>query len=105
MCSDALVHLLKVCPDIVSVRKELLIAMRTVIANALNKDILRPKLDLFLEDERLLVGSGRACNETQWSTGCTVLAELVYTFRKTLNMQQLQVGSDEGRGCGRCGVG
>jgi hypothetical protein len=62
--ADALVHLLRMCPDIVSARKELLVALRSLISNQL-KDVLRTKLDVFMADETVLIGAGRACNETQ----------------------------------------
>eukprot|EP00798_Chlamydomonas_sp_ICE-L_P011537 gene11537-34249_t len=85
--ADSLVQLLKSCPDSVPARKELLLAMRHMMNT--HRDVFRTKLDDMLDDSHILLGSGRACVEALRPLGCTILAELLHSMRKTLSVQQL----------------
>lgn len=58
----SIVNLLVTCPDSVSIRKELLIALKHVLNSDFRRGLF-PLIDTLLE-ERVLIGTGRVCIET-----------------------------------------
>ncbi|KAJ7564762.1 hypothetical protein O6H91_02G032300 [Diphasiastrum complanatum] len=85
--SKSIVNLLVTCPDSVSIRKELLVATRHVIATDFRRGFF-PLIDTLL-DERVLVGTGRACYETLRPLAYSLLAELIHHVRLDLILPQL----------------
>ncbi|KAJ7563398.1 hypothetical protein O6H91_03G108600 [Diphasiastrum complanatum] len=85
--SKSIVNLLVTCPDSVSIRKELLVATRHVLATDFRRGFF-PLIDTLL-DERVLVGTGRACYETLRPLAYSLLAELIHHVRLDLLLPQL----------------
>lgn len=85
--AEALVHLLCQAPDVVVTRKELMIVTRHLLQTAV-RNYLPARLDELM-DERVLCGSGRACNEMLRHAACGLLAEIVHNCRRQLKPQQL----------------
>lgn len=85
--ADALVHLLRQCPDVVTTRKELMIVTRHMLQTAVRTHLPGHMDELM--DERALCGSGRACTETLRHGACGLLAEIVHNCRRQLRPHQL----------------
>ncbi|GLJ07095.1 hypothetical protein SUGI_0058030 [Cryptomeria japonica] len=85
--SKSIVNLLVSCPDSVSIRKELLVATRHVLATDFRRGFFQ-LIDTLLE-ERVLVGTGRACFETLRPLAYSLLAELIHHVRLDLSLSQL----------------
>lgn len=85
--SKSIVNLLVTCPDSVSIRKELLVATRHVLATDFRRGFYS-LIDTLLE-ERVLVGTGRACFETLRPLAYSLLAELIHHVRMELSLNQL----------------
>ncbi|KAG6555625.1 hypothetical protein Mapa_002860 [Marchantia paleacea] len=85
--SKSIVNLLVSCPDSVSIRKELLVATRHVLATDFRRGFFS-QIDTLL-DERVLVGTGRACYETLRPLAYSLLAELIHHVRLDLSLPQL----------------
>ncbi|KAL2624095.1 hypothetical protein R1flu_008340 [Riccia fluitans] len=85
--SKSIVNLLVTCPDSVSIRKELLVATRHVLATDFRRGFFS-QIDTLL-DERVLVGTGRACYETLRPLAYSLLAELIHHVRLELSLPQL----------------
>lgn len=85
--SKSIVNLLVSCPDSVSIRKELLVATRHVLATEFKRGFY-PLIDKLLE-ERVLVGTGRACFEALRPLAYSILAELIHHVRLDLKLPQL----------------
>eukprot|EP00899_Mesostigma_viride_P026573 jgi/Mesvir1/70/Mv13673-RA.2 len=85
--SKGVVDLLVTCPDSVSIRKELLVATRHILATDFRQGFF-PLIDTLL-DERVLVGAGRACQETLRPLALSLLAELIHHVRHELALAQL----------------
>ncbi|XP_022741614.1 transformation/transcription domain-associated protein-like isoform X2 [Durio zibethinus] len=83
----SIVNLLVTCSDSVSIRKELLIALKHVLGTDFKRGLF-PLLDTLLE-ERVLVGTGRACFETLRPLAYSLLAEIVHHVRGDLSLSQL----------------
>ncbi|KAK4538022.1 hypothetical protein CDCA_CDCA15G4047 [Cyanidium caldarium] len=84
----AVVQLLVNCPDAaVAVRRELLIAMRHILASKF-RDGFAQQTDLLL-DEKVLLGTGRAAYESLRPLAYSFLAELVHFVRLRLSLPQL----------------
>ncbi|KAF7809661.1 transformation/transcription domain-associated protein-like [Senna tora] len=83
----SIVNLLVTCSDSVSIRKELLISLKHVLGTDFRKGLF-PLIDTLLE-ERVLVGSGRACFETLRPLAYSLLAEIVHHVRTELSLSQL----------------
>ncbi|KAG0495757.1 hypothetical protein HPP92_000448 [Vanilla planifolia] len=83
----SIVNLLVTCPDSVSIRKELLIALKHVLTTDLKRGLF-PLIDTLLE-ERVLVGTGRVCIETLRPLAYSLLAEIVHYVRNELSLSQL----------------
>uniref|UniRef100_A0A7N0UBU8 Non-specific serine/threonine protein kinase n=1 Tax=Kalanchoe fedtschenkoi TaxID=63787 RepID=A0A7N0UBU8_KALFE len=83
----SIVNLLVSCPDSVSIRKELLVALKHVLGTDFKRGLF-PLIDTLLE-ERVLVGSGRACFETLRPLAYSLLAEIVHHVRGELSLLQL----------------
>lgn len=83
----SIVNLLVTCPDSVSIRKELLIGLKHVLASEFKRGLF-PLIDTLL-DERALVGTGRACIETLRPLAYSLLAEIVHHVRGELSLPQL----------------
>ncbi|XP_020600148.1 LOW QUALITY PROTEIN: transformation/transcription domain-associated protein-like [Phalaenopsis equestris] len=83
----SIVNLLVTCPDSVSIRKELLIALKHVLTTDLKRGLF-PLIDTLLE-ERVLIGTGRACIETLRPLAYSLLAEIVHYVRNELSLSQL----------------
>ncbi|CAI9763537.1 unnamed protein product [Fraxinus pennsylvanica] len=83
----SIVNLLVTCSDSVSIRKELLVALKYVLGTDF-KHGLFPLIDTLL-DERVLVGTGRACFETLRPLAYSLLAEIVHHVRVDLSLSQL----------------
>ncbi|XP_008795100.2 transformation/transcription domain-associated protein-like [Phoenix dactylifera] len=86
MCKS-IVNLLVTCPDSVSIRKELLLAMKHVLNSEFRRGLF-PLIDMLLE-ERVLIGTGRVCIETLRPLAYTILAEMVHYVRGDLSLPQL----------------
>ncbi|CAL2274022.1 unnamed protein product [Prunus armeniaca] len=83
----SIVSLLVTCSDSVSTRKELLVALKHVLGTDFKRGLF-PLIDTLLE-ERVLVGSGRACFETLRPLAYSLLAEIVHHVRADLSLSQL----------------
>ncbi|XP_043711461.1 transformation/transcription domain-associated protein-like [Telopea speciosissima] len=83
----SIVNLFVSCPDTVSVRKELLVALKHVLGTDFKRGLF-PLIDTLLE-ERVLVGSGRACFDTLRPLAYSLLAEIVHHVRGDLSLSQL----------------
>ena len=87
--SLAVVDLLKTCPDVVSTRKELLVATRHALSAQNFCRSFFQHLDSLL-DEHALVGAGRLCAETLRPLAYSFLAELVHHMRAELTLPQIR---------------
>ncbi|KAL0051806.1 hypothetical protein WJX82_002492 [Trebouxia sp. C0006] len=85
--SDALVQLMRTCPDIPAMRKELLVTARHTFGN--NHRGFYSKLDILLNED-VLIGKSRACQETLRPPAASTLAELIVHVRSELTLQQIQ---------------
>ncbi|XP_059645489.1 uncharacterized protein LOC132287044 [Cornus florida] len=83
----SIVNLLVTCSDSVSIRKELLVALKHVLGTDFKRGLF-PLIDTLLE-ERVLVGTGRACFETLRPLAYSLLAEIVHHVRADLSLSQL----------------
>ncbi|XP_022879771.1 transcription-associated protein 1-like isoform X2 [Olea europaea var. sylvestris] len=83
----SIVNLLVTCSDSVSIRKELLVALKHVLGTDFKRGLF-PLIDTLL-DERVLVGTGRACFETLRPLAYSLLAEIVHHVRGDLSLSQL----------------
>lgn len=83
----SIVNLLVTCSDSVSIRKELLVALKHVLGTDFKRGLF-PLIDTLLE-ERVLVGTGRACFETLRPLAYSLLAEIVHHIRNDLSLSQL----------------
>lgn len=83
----SIVNLLVTCSDSVSIRKELLVALKHVLGTDFKRGLF-PLIDTLLED-RVLVGTGRACFETLRPLAYSLLAEIVYHVRGELSLSQV----------------
>ncbi|XP_047320592.1 transformation/transcription domain-associated protein-like [Impatiens glandulifera] len=83
----SIVNLLVTCSDSVSIRKELLVALKHVLGTDFKRGLF-PLIDTLLE-ERVLVGTGRACYETLRPLAYSLLAEIVHHVRVELSLRQL----------------
>lgn len=83
----SIVNLLVTCSDSVSIRKELLVALKHVLGTDFKRGLF-PLIDTLL-DERVLVGTGRACFETLRPLAYSLLAEIVHHVRGDLTLSQL----------------
>ncbi|KAL2520396.1 Phosphatidylinositol 3- and 4-kinase family protein with FAT domain [Forsythia ovata] len=83
----SIVNLLVTCSDLVSIRKELLVALKHVLGTDFRRGLF-PLIDTLL-DERVLVGTGRACFETLRPLAYSLLAEIVHHVRGDLSLSQL----------------
>lgn len=83
----SIVNLLVTCPDSVSIRKELLIALKHVLNTDFKRGLF-PLIDTLLE-ERVLIGTGRVCIETLRPLAYSLLAEIVHYVRVDLSLSQL----------------
>ncbi|KNA06133.1 hypothetical protein SOVF_183880 [Spinacia oleracea] len=83
----SIVNLLVTCSDSVSIRKELLVALKHVLGTDFKRGLF-PLIDTLLE-ERVLVGTGRACYETLRPLAYSLLAEIVHHVRSDLSLPQL----------------
>lgn len=83
----SIVNLLVTCPDSVSIRKELLIALKHVLNTDFKRGLF-PLIDTLLE-ERVLIGTGRVCIETLRPLAYSLLAEIVHYVRSDLSLPQL----------------
>ncbi|KAL3160164.1 hypothetical protein ABBQ32_010930 [Trebouxia sp. C0010 RCD-2024] len=85
--SDALVQLMRTCPDIAAMRKELLVTARHTFNH--NHRGFYSKLDILLNED-VLIGKTRACQETLRPAAASTLAELIVHVRADLTLQQIQ---------------
>ena len=85
--SSALVRGLQTCPDIVNMRKELLVATRHALTTTL-RGCFYSKLDVLM-DETVLVGRGKLCQAELRPLAFSMLAELVHHVRQELTIAQL----------------
>ncbi|KAE8010614.1 hypothetical protein FH972_006971 [Carpinus fangiana] len=83
----SIVNLLVTCSDSVTIRKELLVALKHVLGTDFKRGLF-PLIDTLLE-ERVLVGTGRACFETLRPLAYSLLAEIVHHVRGDLSLSQL----------------
>ncbi|XP_074308594.1 transcription-associated protein 1-like isoform X2 [Silene latifolia] len=83
----SIVNLLVTCSDSVSTRKELLVALKHILGTDFKRGLF-PLIDTLLE-ERVLVGTGRACYETLRPLAYSLLAEIVHHVRADLSLSQL----------------
>ncbi|KAK4416821.1 Transformation/transcription domain-associated protein [Sesamum alatum] len=83
----SIVNLLVTCSDSVSIRKELLVALKHVLGTDFKRGLF-PLIDTLL-DERVLVGTGRACFEALRPLAYSLLAEIVHHVRGDLSLSQL----------------
>ncbi|KAJ6398339.1 hypothetical protein OIU77_019191 [Salix suchowensis] len=83
----SIVNLLVTCSDSVAIRKELLVALKHVLGTDFKRGLF-PLIDTLLE-ERVLVGTGRACYETLRPLAYSLLAEIVHHVRSDLSLSQL----------------
>ncbi|KAL0449734.1 UNVERIFIED_CONTAM: Transformation/transcription domain-associated protein [Sesamum latifolium] len=82
----SIVNLLVTCSDSVSIRKELLVALKHVLGTDFKRGLF-PLIDTLL-DERVLVGTGRACFEALRPLAYSLLAEIVHHVRGDLSLSQ-----------------
>ncbi|GAB2282828.1 hypothetical protein Dimus_017364 [Dionaea muscipula] len=83
----SIVNLLVTCSDSVSIRKELLVALKHVLGTDFKRGLF-PLIDTLLE-EKVLVGTGRACFESLRPLAYSLLAEIVHHVRGDLSLSQL----------------
>ncbi|KGN48912.1 transformation/transcription domain-associated protein [Cucumis sativus] len=83
----SIVNLLVTCSDSVSIRKELLVALKHVLGTEYKRGLF-PLIDTLLE-EKVVVGTGRACYETLRPLAYSLLAEIVHHVRVDLSLPQL----------------
>ncbi|KAL3525275.1 hypothetical protein ACH5RR_013647 [Cinchona calisaya] len=83
----SIVNLLVTCSDSVSIRKELLVALKHVLGTDFKRGLF-PLIDTLLE-ERVLIGSGKACFESLRPLAYSLLAEIVHHVRGDLSLSQL----------------
>ncbi|XP_010436242.1 PREDICTED: probable transcription-associated protein 1, partial [Camelina sativa] len=83
----SIVNLLVTCSDSVSIRKELLVSLKHVLGTDFKRGLF-PLIDTLLE-ERVLVGTGRACFESLRPLAYSLLAEIVHHVRADLSLSQL----------------
>ncbi|GMH24561.1 hypothetical protein Nepgr_026404 [Nepenthes gracilis] len=83
----SIVNLLVTCSDSVSIRRESLVALKHVLGTDFKRGLF-PLIDTLLE-ERVLVGTGRACFETLRPLAYSLLAEIVHHVRIELSLPQL----------------
>ncbi|KAM7251269.1 hypothetical protein ACFE04_023152 [Oxalis oulophora] len=83
----SIINLLVTCSDSVSVRKELLVALKHVLGTDFKRGLF-PLIDT-LSEERVLVGTGRACFENLRPLAYSLLAEIVHHVRGDLSLSQL----------------
>ncbi|KAK6924485.1 PIK-related kinase, FAT, partial [Dillenia turbinata] len=83
----SIVNLLVTCSDSVSIRKELLVALKHVLGTDFKRGLF-PLIDTLLE-ERVLIGTGRPCFETLRPLAYSLLAEIVHHVRADLSLSQL----------------
>uniref|UniRef100_A0A6N2N3S4 Non-specific serine/threonine protein kinase n=1 Tax=Salix viminalis TaxID=40686 RepID=A0A6N2N3S4_SALVM len=84
----SIVNLLVTCSDSVAIRKELLVALKHVLGTDFKRGLF-PLIDTLLE-ERVLVGTGRACYETLRPLAYSLLAEIVHHVRSDLSLSQVE---------------
>ncbi|KAL0020642.1 hypothetical protein WJX79_010395 [Trebouxia sp. C0005] len=80
-------QLMRTCPDIPAMRKELLVTARHTFGN--NHRGFYSKLDILLNED-VLIGKSRACQETLRPPAASTLAELIVHVRSELTLQQIQ---------------
>jgi len=86
---SCVIQLLRHCPhESASIRKELLIATRHILATDFRSGFV-PYIDALLEEE-MLIGRGRTCYETLRPLAYSTLADLVHHVRNELNLGQLR---------------
>ncbi|KAL6010354.1 hypothetical protein ACLOJK_000785 [Asimina triloba] len=110
----SIVNLLVTCPDSVSIRKELLVALKHVLGTDFKRGLF-PLIDRLLEERDIegriiedyiflgiditstfgysvgvLVGTGRACFETLRPLAYSLLAEIVHHVRGDLSLAQVE---------------
>ncbi|KAJ3683868.1 hypothetical protein LUZ60_014095 [Juncus effusus] len=83
----SIVNLLITCPDSVTIRKELLVALKHVNGSDFRRGLF-PLIDTLL-DERILIGTGRVCIETLRPLAYSILAEMVHHIRMDMAMPQV----------------
>ncbi|XP_010548285.1 PREDICTED: transformation/transcription domain-associated protein-like isoform X2 [Tarenaya hassleriana] len=83
----SIVNLLVTCSDSASIRKELLVSLKHVLGTDFKRGLF-PLIDILLE-ERVLVGTGRACFESLRPLAYSLLAEIVHHVRGDLSLSQL----------------
>lgn len=83
----SIVTLLVTCSDSVTIRRELLVALKHVLGTDFKRGLF-PLIDKLL-DESVLVGPGRACFETLRPLAYSLLAEIVHHVRSDLSLTQL----------------
>ncbi|XP_048601036.1 transformation/transcription domain-associated protein [Brassica napus] len=83
----SIVNLLVTCSDSASIRKELLVSLKHVLGTDFKRGLF-PLLDTLME-ERVLVGTGRACFESLRPLAYSLLAEIVHHVRADLSISQL----------------
>ncbi|RKP34561.1 armadillo-type protein, partial [Dimargaris cristalligena] len=87
---EIVIHLLQDCPaDATSVRKELLMGLRHILATDLRTAFV-PEIETLL-NERILVGDGVTSRETLRPLAFSTLADLVHHVRTDLSPQQLSM--------------
>ncbi|KAL6768445.1 hypothetical protein ACKKBF_B39155 [Auxenochlorella protothecoides x Auxenochlorella symbiontica] len=83
----ALVRVMTTVPEVAGIRKELMIAVRNLLATKLRPGLLA-SMDVLL-DERVLMGTSRACIESVRPLACSTLAELVASVKAEMSLPQL----------------
>ncbi|KAJ4867014.1 hypothetical protein Rs2_51449 [Raphanus sativus] len=83
----SIVNLLVTCSDSASIRKELLVSLKHILGTDFKRGLF-PHLDTLLE-ERVLVGTGRACFESLRPLAYSLLAEIVHHVRADLSISQI----------------
>ena len=84
---EALIRVMRTAPDVLSIRKELMVAVRNVLPTPYRAG-LQARIDVLL-DERTLLGKGRACMEGLKPVAYSTLAELVASSKGELSYAQL----------------
>ena len=85
--AGSVVGLLKTCPDSVAIRKELLVATRNYLVTDFRKGFFKYVPTLL--EEKVLVGTGRACHAALRPQAYSLLAELIHHVRMDLTHAQL----------------
>ncbi|PSC74456.1 transformation transcription domain-associated -like [Micractinium conductrix] len=83
----AIVRVMQTVPDVLSTRKELLIALRNILPTPFRSGLLH-KMDVLL-DELVLLGASRTCIEGLRPLAYSTLAELVASCKSELSFDQL----------------